>query len=159
VTLSSAPGNLSSVGTQLRAALSNADPAPAFTGVVVLVLGSRLLILPGTGGTSIQDYLAITLQSELPFQFSATSAVLLGNVALASHGEKVTDEVLGDGDAAVAFLKFELQKKAAHLYTQRETWRNRVDPSGAGQQCPVDRGAEPFRQRSGGPSLHNPDCR
>jgi hypothetical protein len=111
VTLSAAPGNLNSAGTQLRAALSTADPAPAFTAVVVTVLGSRLLILPGTGGTSIQDYLAITLQSELPFQFSASSAVLLGNVALASHGEKVTEEVLGDGDAAVAFPKFELQKK------------------------------------------------
>ena len=36
--------------------------------------------------------------------------MLLGNVALASHGEKVTDEVLGDGDASVAFQKFELQK-------------------------------------------------
>jgi len=110
VRLRSAPSNLNSARTQLQAALASADPAPAFTGVVVMVISSRLLIVPGTGGSSIQDYLAITLQSELPFQFSASSAVLLGNVAIASHGEKVTDEVLGDGDAAVAFQKFELRK-------------------------------------------------
>jgi Baseplate J-like protein len=110
VTLRSAPSNLNSARIQLQAALANADPAPVFTGVVVILVSSRLLIVPGTGGSSIQDYLAITLQPELPFQFNASSAVLLGNVALASHGEKVTDEVLGDGDAAVAFQKFELQK-------------------------------------------------
>lgn len=109
VTLSSAPSNLNSARA-LQAALSKADPSPAFTGVVVMLVSSRLLIVPGTGGSSIQDYLAITLQSDLPFQFSASSVVLLGNVALASHGEKVTDEVLGDGDTSVTFQKFELQK-------------------------------------------------
>jgi len=110
ITLNSAPSILSSARTQLQTALSDADPAPAFQRVVVMVVDSRLLIVPGTGGSSIQDYLAITLQSELPFQFNASAAVLLGNVALASHGEKVTDEVLGDGDASAAFQKFELQK-------------------------------------------------
>jgi hypothetical protein len=107
VKLSSAPGDLS---TQLQTALSAADPAPAFQHVVVMMVGLRILIVPGTGGSSIQDYLAITLQPDSPFQFSASSAVLLGNVALASHGETVADEVLGDGDASAAFQKFELQK-------------------------------------------------
>jgi hypothetical protein len=110
VTHGSAPGDLNSARTQLQTVLSNADPAPAFQRVLVMVVDSQLLIMPGTGGSSIQDYLAITLQADSPFQFSASSAVLHGNVALASHGEKVTDEVLGDGDASVAFQKFELQK-------------------------------------------------
>lgn len=110
VTFSSAPGDLNSTKTQLQQALSDADPAPAFRDVAVIIVGSRLLIVPGTGGSSIQDYLAITLQPDSPFQFSASSAVLHGNVAAASHGEKVSDEVLGDGDASVAFQKFELQK-------------------------------------------------
>lgn len=110
VMLSSAPGNLNSARTQLQAALPNADPAPAFQRVLVLVVNSRLLIVPGTGGSSIQDYLAITLQPDSPFQFSTSSAVMHGNVALASHGEKVTDEILGDGAASAAFQKFELQK-------------------------------------------------
>jgi uncharacterized phage protein gp47/JayE len=110
VRLRAAPSNLNSARDQLQAALESADPAPAFTSVVVLLVSSRLLIVPGTGGVSIQDYLAITLQADSPFQFSASSAVLLGNVALASHGETVTDEVLGDGNAAVAFQRFALQK-------------------------------------------------
>jgi uncharacterized phage protein gp47/JayE len=110
IRLGSAPGDLNSARIQLQTALSNADPAPAFRHVAVIVMGPRLLIVPGTGGASIQDYLAITLQPEAPFQFKASSAVLYGNVALASHGEKVTDEVLGNGNASAAFQKFELQK-------------------------------------------------
>ena len=156
VTLSSAPSNLNSARTQLQAALASADPAPAFTGVVVMVVSSRLLIVPGTGGSSIQDYLAITLQPESPFQFSASSAVLLGNVALASHGEKVTDEVLGDGDAAVAFQKFELQKNPLTYIPSADTWRNGVDSAGDGQRRPVDRSAQPLRQRPGGPESTRP---
>src|SRR5262249_5124150 len=35
----------------------------------------------------------------------------LGNVALASHGESVNDEVLGDGDLSQPFQKFDLEKK------------------------------------------------
>lgn len=110
ITLSSTPSNLNNARILLQTALSQADPAPAFLRVRVLVLGSRLLIVPGTGSSSIQDYLAVTLRLDEPSRFSASSAVLLGNVALASHGEKVTDEVLGDGDASVAFQKFALQK-------------------------------------------------
>jgi predicted phage baseplate assembly protein len=41
----------------------------------------------------------------------ASSAVLLGNVAPASHGETVHGEVLGDGDASLAFQRFALKKK------------------------------------------------
>jgi hypothetical protein len=110
VALSAAPGNLATARTLLEAALSGADPSPAFQRVTVIVVGSRLLFVPGTGGSSIQEYLAITLQPELPFELSSSSAVLLGNIALSSHGETVADEVLGDGDASVAFQKFELQK-------------------------------------------------
>jgi predicted phage baseplate assembly protein len=37
--------------------------------------------------------------------------VLLGNVALASHGETVRDEVVGDGDASIRFQRLSLKKK------------------------------------------------
>ena len=115
--------------------------------------------MPGTGGSSIQDYTAITLQCELPFQFSASSAVLLGNVALASHGEKVTDEILGDGDAGVAFQKFDLQKNpltyipsatpggtesTLQVMVNDVRWTEVTSFFGRG---PADRG------------LHDPDCR
>src|SRR5262249_50270926 len=39
------------------------------------------------------------------------TAVLLGNVAAASHGETVRDEALGGGDASTTFPRFSLKKK------------------------------------------------
>ena len=104
--------NLNGAAAALDSAITAADSAPAFQRVVVSTAPGtqRLLIVPGTGESSIRDFLAITLQPELPLLFDAGSATLFGNVALSSHGERVSDEVLGDGDAAVAFQKFELQK-------------------------------------------------
>lgn len=110
VALSFSPGSLIGALINLQAVLRNADQAPAFALASVFQVGSRLLIVPGTGDSSIQDYLALTLQAETPIQLDPSTAVLFGNVAIASHGEKVTDEVLGDGDASRAFQKFELQK-------------------------------------------------
>jgi hypothetical protein len=110
IALTFAPANLVAAQINLEAILRNADQSPAFARASVLIVGSRLLIVPGTGDSSIQDFLAISLQPETPIQLDANSALLFGNVAIASHGEKVTDEVLGDGDASVAFQKFELQK-------------------------------------------------
>src|SRR4029453_7744362 len=40
----------------------------------------------------------------------ADSSVLLGNVAPASHGETVRNEILGNGDASQAFQRFVLRK-------------------------------------------------
>jgi hypothetical protein len=111
VALTAAPSTLSTASSLLQTALHAADPSPAFQRVAVVVVGFRLLIIPGTGGSSIQDYLAITLEAESSFEFSSSSAVMLGNIAWSSHGETVADEVLGDGDASAAFQKFELQKK------------------------------------------------
>ena len=110
VSLGAAPSSLNSAQALLETALRAADPSPAFALAEVVVLGNRLLIIPGTGGSSIQDFLAISLESETSFQLAMESAVLFGNVALSSHGEKVLDEVLGDGDTSKAFQKFELQK-------------------------------------------------
>jgi hypothetical protein len=110
VSLGSAPGSLALARVLLNNALIAADPAPAFRRALVTVTGSQLLIVPGTGGASIQEFLAITLEPEQPLQLNTASAVLLGNVALSSHGETVADEALGDGDASQIFQKFELQK-------------------------------------------------
>ena len=111
VSLSPAPTSLSGARIRLQGALVLADPSPAFATALVLQVGSRLLILPGSAGSPIQDYLALTLRTDAPIRLSASSAVLLGNVALASHGEAVRDEVLGDGDASMSFQKFALEKK------------------------------------------------
>ncbi len=103
--------NRDQIASDIQSALNDADPAPAFALARVAAIGSRLLVLPGTGGVPIQEYLTLSVRAESSFRFASDSAVLLGNIALASHGEKVTDEVLGDGDASATFQKFELQKK------------------------------------------------
>jgi len=102
---------LSAIG-ELEFAISDADPSPAFDRVLVRAAPGtqRILIVPGTGESSIRDFLALTLQPETSLLLDANTSVFLGNVAFASHGEKVSDEALGDGDASVAFQKFELQK-------------------------------------------------
>ena len=72
--LGAVPGNLATARSLLQAALPGADPSPAFQRVAVIAVGSRLLIIPGTGGSSIQDYLAISLQPESTFELSSSAA-------------------------------------------------------------------------------------
>jgi uncharacterized phage protein gp47/JayE len=103
--------NIATAAALIQSALQAADVGPYFSTARVLALGQRLLILPGIPGATVQDYLAITIQPEEAFRFDAATAVMLGNVALASHGEKVEDEALGDGDLSQPFQKFDLQKK------------------------------------------------
>lgn len=59
------------------------------------------------GGTK---YLKITFKSALKHQFATTTAYLYGNVAKATHGETVADEVLGNGDASTEFQSFAIKK-------------------------------------------------
>jgi baseplate J-like protein len=58
-----------------------------------------------------QDFLVLEVASLSPIRLDAMTAVLLGNVTTASHGETVRSEPLGDGDAATAFQRFALRKK------------------------------------------------
>ena len=55
-------------------------------------------------------HLVIPLNSDEPLSLDASSAVLLGNVALASHGETVRNEVIGNGNAAAKYQRFPLKK-------------------------------------------------
>jgi hypothetical protein len=69
-----------------------------------------------------QDFLVLEVEVETAENLSleTRSAVLLGNVARASHGETVADEILGDGDAAAPFQSFALRKKPlTHLSSAR----------------------------------------
>lgn len=56
-------------------------------------------------------HLAIPLTVDGVLQLDTATAVLRGNVAAASHGETVGNEVLGHGDAAARFQRLALQKK------------------------------------------------
>jgi len=52
----------------------------------------------------------VDLQAALAGTYRPSAVRVLGNVAAASHGETVRDEVLGSGDAASAFQAFTLAK-------------------------------------------------
>ncbi|MFN4089337.1 MAG: putative baseplate assembly protein [Alphaproteobacteria bacterium] len=56
------------------------------------------------------DHLAIDFTPAPPQALRSAGAVLLGNVARASHGETVADEPLGNGDATRPFQRFALRK-------------------------------------------------
>ncbi|HHM05335.1 MAG TPA: putative baseplate assembly protein [Gammaproteobacteria bacterium] len=101
--------DLISLAGALQDLLRGADLAPAFCYAQVLVVGSRLLIVPDRLGLFPRGYLKIELQQSENINFSK-SASLLGNIALASHGETQKDETLGDGDPATPFQSFTLKK-------------------------------------------------
>lgn len=112
-TLSLSPAPLSHEGAanEIQEQLNVADLGLAFSQARVFALDNRLLVLPGVVGAAIQEYLKIDLEPEIQTKLEARSAVLLGNVARASHGETVKEEILGDGDATASFQQFLLQKK------------------------------------------------
>ncbi len=58
-----------------------------------------------------QGFLVLDVSSLSPIQIETRTAVLLGNVAGATHGETVRHEPLGDGNAATPFQRFALRKK------------------------------------------------
>jgi hypothetical protein len=112
VLLGPPPTDLTSARDSLATGLHNAaDSSPAFAAATVLVVDDRLLVLPGTLADQDEEYLVTQLRADAPFKLDASAAFLLGNVALASHGESVKNEVIGDGDASVGFQRFALQKK------------------------------------------------
>jgi hypothetical protein len=55
-------------------------------------------------------HLVLTLDAD-GISLATNSAVALGNVLLASHGETASNEVVGSGNAAQKFQSFELQKQ------------------------------------------------
>lgn len=58
-----------------------------------------------------QGFLVLDVSALSPIQLETRTAVLLGNVAAATHGETVRNEPVGDGDAAAPFQHFALRKK------------------------------------------------
>jgi hypothetical protein len=55
------------------------------------------------------DHLQVDFTPGLPRSLDTASAVLLGNVAPATHGETVARELLGTGDASLPFQRFALK--------------------------------------------------
>jgi hypothetical protein len=77
----------------------------------VVTTDSRVLVLPPLPKYEPRAFLHLALDLDAPFALDAATAVLLGNVAPASHGETVRNEIVGDGDASQPFQRFTLKKK------------------------------------------------
>ena len=71
---------------------------------------TRILLLPPIPVREPRSWLQLDLELAQPLVLDAATAALLGNVANASHGETVRDEIVGDGDASQAFQRFPLRK-------------------------------------------------
>lgn len=56
------------------------------------------------------DHLAITFTPSLKRSLNSKTAVLYGNVTEATHGETVSGEIVGSGDASIGFQEFILKK-------------------------------------------------
>ena len=71
----------------------------------------RLILLPLLPINEPRSHMHVSLALDSAVVLDSRSAVLLGNVASASQGETVHNEIVGDGDASLAFQKFTLRKK------------------------------------------------
>ena len=80
----------------------------------------RLIVLPPAPVREPRSFVHLSLDLDSAVVLDAASATLLGNVAPASHGETVHNEVVGDGDASVAFQRFALKKKPLTYVTAAE---------------------------------------
>jgi hypothetical protein len=91
-----------------------ADQAPAKDQAVVLTDSSGTFyattVRAATQASILFDYLKLTLQPAITRPLDAASASMLGNLVDASHGETVTGELLGSGDASIPGQRFPLAK-------------------------------------------------
>jgi predicted phage baseplate assembly protein len=78
--------------------------------VAATVTGCSVDTFTGADPKQTQDFLRIDLVSLSAIQLETRTAVLLGNVAAATHGETVRGEILGDGNASIPFQRFPLRK-------------------------------------------------
>jgi len=64
------------------------------------------------------SHLVIHFTPALPRLFATETTVMFGNVAKATHGETVKNEILGNGDASVRLQKFQLKKNPVTFVPQ-----------------------------------------
>lgn len=76
--------------------------------VTTTVLDTPTITAPDANGFC---HLVIQLNTDEPLSLDTSSAILLGNVVLASHGETARSEVIGNGDASARFQRFTIKKR------------------------------------------------
>jgi hypothetical protein len=97
--------------------VANASPSTMATamatafGLTARLRGDdRVLLVPPLPLREPRSFLRLDLDLSAPLALDRSTAVLLGNVVPASHGETIRAEVVGDGDAAQSFQRFPLRK-------------------------------------------------
>ena len=71
----------------------------------------QMLCFPPPARFARPSFLQITASLTGTINLDSSSALLMGNVAAASQGEKVVNEIVGNGDASAPFQTFSLLKK------------------------------------------------
>lgn len=91
---------------------------PALAGAISAAFGvwgqprpdGRILFIPPIPLREPRSFLRLDLDADVPLALDTATAVLLGNVARASHGETIRNEVMGNGDGSAVFQRFPLRK-------------------------------------------------
>ena len=111
------------------------------------VPSGELLFLASVSVSDDGARTVLGLQAPLGADYARDTIVLRGNVVLATHGERVADEVLGSGDATVENQRFTLKRTdVVHL--------SAPTASGARSTASIGVGGVPWREV---PSLHDQD--
>lgn len=104
--------SVAALATAMAAAFSFTGPAGQLVRISTKVTADdRIILLPPLNLHAPRTFLRLSLDPDGPFALDAATSALLGNVAPASHGETVPNEIVGDGDAATPFQRFTLKKK------------------------------------------------
>ncbi|HET9229141.1 MAG TPA: baseplate J/gp47 family protein [Thermoanaerobaculia bacterium] len=73
-------------------------------------IAAEIFARPEERNVGGQVFVEIQISTPDNIDLETSSAVLLGNVARATHGETVRDEIVGSGDASIPFQKLALTK-------------------------------------------------
>ena len=87
-----------------------------------LVQGHLLMVVGETNSNGLQGEVAVVKETQsspnhriilvegLTYEYVRASTRIFANVFVATHGETVADEILGNGDASIPFQRFELKQ-------------------------------------------------
>ena len=92
------------VGQRIAVAGTIADAGGASTGVTASEVATLLQV------THSRGYTTLTFAAPLAHPYVRSTLVLNGNVAAATHGETVSDEILGSGDGAATHQQLPIKK-------------------------------------------------
>ena len=104
-------------------------------------------IEPAAAAVGDPCHLRLELEVDGALTLDRDTGYLLGNVTLASHGESVASETLGDGDLSAAFQRFDLKKSPLTFPARGHGRGQRKRPRVESRRRAVGGGLAPFWPR------------